>query len=360
MLKRVSPKQALGESQDGHSVRDDAMLTFFLSALNVRATWLQSRTTVDSADSEYLEDIKNCIHNLREINEVSRDNAWTEAYSLERMLSLVEPPGTLLPEIRRRLDKAESERVAAVPRLRSAFLSVEAQAIDRTKTPPEIRPTEVTSLRSFLLDIMEEIHWTNQRRYHSLPIQKKATSKIVIIGLISFCLFLLPYLIIYVGGAYIKGTEVVERWTWLPLYTALTAGLFGAFFSRLMFMQSNGSLMCLEELNNAGQLTSILLRGSVGMCGALIVFFFLQSGIVQGNLFPNFQQLGLAERLVPTMDMPNGTTKVVANLLSILPSPALALLFVWCFLAGFSERLVPSILTSTEQSLGEAIKGIKK
>jgi hypothetical protein len=359
MLQQLLQKQFVSEAQGGHSVRNDAMLTYFLSTLTVRATWLQSQTAPDSAESQNIEEIKKRIVELRESNAASRDNAWTEAYSLERMLSLVEPTGTLLAEIRRRLDEADSEYVKAAPQLRAAFLSTEAQAVDKTKTPPEIRPSEVAALRSFLLDIFEEIHWTNQRKYHARPIYKKATSKVVIIGLISFCLFLLPYLIIYIGGAYTSGAEVVERWTWLPLYTALTGGLFGATFSRLMFMQSNGSLMSLEELNSAGQMSSILLRASVGMCGALIVFFFLQSGIVQGNLFPNFQQLGLTERLVPTMEASNDKTKVAA-LRSILPSPALALLFVWCFLAGFSERLVPSILSSTEQSLGEAARGIKK
>jgi hypothetical protein len=38
----------------------------------------------------------------------------------------------------------------------------------------------------------------------------------------------------------------------------------------------------------------------------------------------------------------------------ILPSQHLSLLIVWCFLAGFSERLVPNILASTEKTLSDA------
>jgi hypothetical protein len=44
----------------------------------------------------------------------------------------------------------------------------------------------------------------------------------------------------------------------------------------------------------------------------------------------------------------------------ILPREALALLAVWCFLAGFSERLVPSILSSTEEQLDSAFRSKKK
>jgi len=38
----------------------------------------------------------------------------------------------------------------------------------------------------------------------------------------------------------------------------------------------------------------------------------------------------------------------------VSPSKALALLTFWCFLAGFSEALVPSILSNAERQLGDA------
>jgi hypothetical protein len=51
--------------------------------------------------------------------------------------------------------------------------------------------------------------------------------------------------------------------------------------------------------------------------------------------------------------VPDPSTKD-AILSLIFPNPQLALLVVWSFLAGFSERLVPSILQSTEVSLSES------
>jgi len=47
--------------------------------------------------------------------------------------------------------------------------------------------------------------------------------------------------------------------------------------------------------------------------------------------------------------VPDGTVPMTF----VVPSKDLALLTVWCFLAGFSEILVPSILAGTERQLSE-------
>jgi hypothetical protein len=46
--------------------------------------------------------------------------------------------------------------------------------------------------------------------------------------------------------------------------------------------------------------------------------------------------------------------KTGASFTFVMPSKALALLTFWCFLAGFSETLVSTILRSTEQKLTDA------
>lgn len=342
-----------------YTVLDDTMLMNFLSTMDVRLKWLESQQPPASqADTELLEGIKQRIVKILQppAAPFTADRAWNEAYSLERMLSLLEPASTLTGEIQRRLDEAAIEKVSAEPRLRAAFADAGKQALDSTKTPPEIRPAAIPALRMMLLDVLEEIHWTNQRKFLTRPIQKNATTKIVAVGLFSFLLVLAPYLLIFFFSSY--NSPAAATWTGLPMYSALSAGLFGAFFSRLLFMQTYASSMSLGELKNAREFVSIFLRGSVGMCGALIVFFFLQSGIVTSTLLPKFDQTGLSEFYVPYTTL--SADKNPSSLHLILPSPNLALLIVWCFLAGFSERLVPSILSTTEGTLGNAANSTKK
>jgi len=135
------------------------------------------------------------------------------------------------------------------------------------------------------------------------------------------------------------------NWVGVSLVTALTAGLFGALFSRLLFIQNNWNALSLDELKSTVEFSSIFLRGIVGMCGAAIVFFFLHSDLIAGGLVPDFKKIGLVLQKTETGD-------VWPQL--ILPNRDLALLVVWSFLAGFSERLVSNILSTTETTLGKA------
>jgi len=114
--------------------------------------------------------------------------------------------------------------------------------------------------------------------------------------------------------------------------------------------------------------SSLFLRGAVGICGAVVVFFFLRSGLVGGGLFPDFNLFGFdyngysayiphsppnqtAAQMIPNLRDPN-------TMYTIEPSQSLALLAMWSFIAGFSERLVPTILSKTEASFSDAASGV--
>jgi hypothetical protein len=163
---------------------------------------------------------------------------------------------------------------------------------------------------------------------------------------------MLPYLRLYYD-VLSKHDDPVASWAWLPLYTAATAGLFGALFSRLLYLQSKWDALTVGGLKDAREFTSIILRGCVGMIGAVIVFFFLKSGVMGGSLFPTFSDVGI-ERFPSSEKLEKASGNMIAKLNHYYPTKDLALLVVWSFLAGFSERLVPSILRDTETTISKA------
>ena len=279
------------------------------------------------------------------------DNSWNDAYCIERMLALVEPAGTLLGEVQRRLDEAADEKVGSAARFRTMFDAVVPLAVDNSTAPPALTEGGEAQLRAMLLSILEETHWTFQRKFHSRPIRKSVTRRLVWTGLIACGLFVFPYVYIYVKQWLGDEKYVLpfQNWSWLPLWTAVTAGFFGAMFSRLLSLQASWNTLSLGELKDARDFSSIFLRGAVGMTGAVVVYYFLLSGVIGGGLFPQFKELGLHQLEFKDTSSIAGTVP----LRLILPNAQLALLVVWSFLAGFSERLVPGILQTTEASLSD-------
>lgn len=282
---------------------DDPMLAFFLSALDVRVKVAEIGLTADSYQAKLLSEVKERLANFGQFSQsqsrFSSDAAWTEAYRLERILALLEPAQTLITELHRRSDEAIAEGVPAAARLKAALAAVEAKAIDATQSPPAIKSGGEPLLRALLLDMLEELHWTLQRKFYARPIQKAATSRIVALGIVSFILFIFPYAYLYMN-LYPDSRLPIDSWSWLPLYTALTGGLFGAFFSRLIFIQTHSDLLTLGEIKNARDTSSILLRGAVGMCGAVVAYFFCSQGSSRGSFSRIFHNSGFFKCNIPS------------------------------------------------------------
>lgn len=330
----------------------EPMLRYFVSELEVRVELIRPLVPADQQTAAVLATVTKGLAALAKSADTPDwgiDQAWIEAYRLERLLAVIEPDATLLREVARRVDEAFDQRVPSAERLRTAFLDLKRTI---PSEPPPWQNGEAKQLRSMLLDVLEETHWALQRKFYSRPIQKSATRRLVVSGIAAFTLFILPYAWIYLHTWWSdNGPPPVMAWSGLPLWTAATAGAFGAMFSRLIYLQYNWDNLSLGALKDAREFASVLLRAAVGMTGAVVVYFFLQSGAVQGSLFPKFNELGL-EQLYYAKASPDGSATVPLRL--ILPNVNLALLVVWSFLAGFSERLVPSVLQKTETSLNSA------
>jgi hypothetical protein len=79
---------------------------------------------------------------------------------------------------------------------------------------------------------------------------------------------------------------------------AIAAGLLGASFSAMVGQQRVFALDNIEEARAATSTQMLALRLGVGVAAAMIVYFFFESGLVDGALFPDLAQIGF-ERVTP-------------------------------------------------------------
>ena len=141
------------------------------------------------------------------------------------------------------------------------------------------------------------------------------------------------------------------------LFTAISFGGLGALFSRFLVLQQSDLQVSVDDAAAYYSFRYILLRVIVGIVGAIIVYFFVGTGLVEGDLVPKITRLSFQ----PAVLDPNGQKGVLTlfgrlTLTAMVPTKDFALLVIWSFLAGFSERLVPNLLSTTSERIEERYK----
>ncbi|MGH6846949.1 MAG: hypothetical protein ACREC0_05795 [Methylocella sp.] len=337
------------------TIPNKIMLDFFLYTLDVRIKLISNVSMHNSSyeDKELIYEIQNKRYELQKQIQNKFDeiqtrmfphaddgwgDLWNDAYRLQTLLAIVEPPESLFPALERITDKSLAEHIPGADRLKKNLCQAEKDLMDSpaaSSAPRKIKDGAETRIRMFLLDALEQYNRSRQTKFLARSFQKQATNRMVFAGLVAFVLFVLPYLYLTV---YFRLIQQPIALPWLPGYSVMASGLFGAFFSRLISLQTTVRSLrscSFGAIANARCWRNILVRGITGMSGAVIVCFFLRSGFIAGSVFPDFVDLGITQY-------------------TVLPTKGLALLVVWSFLAGFSERLVPNILASTEKKFTDA------
>ena len=262
---------------------------------------------------------------------------WDEIYKLERLSALLFNGAQLRQEITRRLAELADQNIPGSDCFRHEYESITGPAHDGQPSPGDDGV-----LRAFLLRVIEALQWAAKKKYLASPIRKQATKKILLGVFGAFVMLIMPYLLLSLNYSVSTSEFVSPWWSHLTLYTAVVSGGLGAFFSRLIVLQRNWPNMPLEEVCLHNEWSYAFLRAGVGMCGALILFYFFVSGLIDGTMFPHVDKFAIELVVVK----PPGVHMAFAT-----PSKDFALLTVWCFMAGFSELLVPGLLAKAERQL---------
>jgi hypothetical protein len=118
------------------------------------------------------------------------------------------------------------------------------------------------------------------------------------------------------------------------IVTSMAAGWMGTSFSILIGLGNRIQQSSNFDLKIIHRIDYILSRALIGMISGLILFYSFQSGILTGTFFPEFNE---------SIPLLNDANK--------------ALLIVWCFVSGFSEKLVPDLISKVEKNANREEEG---
>jgi hypothetical protein len=256
------------------------------------------------------------------------DLTWGDIFLLENIILSLQPP-----EVINRTGWIIRERFRDTV---SSSLYEKYMASDYPKETDT--PAKLALFKADLTRILDVLHW-----YYSLaPIRERIRTR-------------LTFKCIRLVALYSAGLICVLAWcntfhadSVAMLSTVVYFGVIGGFVSSQRRMQSLPSegdpLVCVLSLDTAGYY--LWLSPLLGSVFAVILMVMFISGVAKGAAFPEFYIPSKSETGLPFFDFASKT----------LPtgSGEYAKLFIWAFLAGFAERLVPDSLDRLSAKINPA------
>ncbi len=254
-----------------------------------------------------------------------QERNWKAAYKAEQLLAAIRPADSVINELRRTL--------AGLRQVDPDIAEAYSAEFDRIVADP--RQPDVPAARALLERALNDWQWRSNQRF-----LKRARG-------LRYTEWILFFLLVVIGvyTLVIAATAIWKDWSWsyAGLSIALAAGLLGASFSLLTSRSVTLAEVSLEATIANTATPMILVRIGVGGTGALLLYFFFESGLIGGEAFPKLHELGFSP-----VKLSGGGGEEYATMGFKVPNSELCKLMVWSFVAGFSEKLVPAMLGRVE------------
>ena len=241
--------------------------------------------------------------------------SWKSAYAVEQLLVHLFDDDTLANELQVRVREAKGS-------LKPAQADYYAAEADKAAM-------SATARRALLSRLVNDLQW----RYTVDEVKRGYTQQIT---LRTGQLFMMSMLVFAASVLVTLAVPGLLQFDVRLLVPAVLAGCWGASFSMLSSLKDRLDASNLDALKVMRARWVLASRVLIGAGGASILYFFFVSGLVTGAAFPDLMNAARQ----PTDKPP--------------PLDVFAMLEVWCFIAGFSERLIPGLLAKTESKLNPA------
>jgi hypothetical protein len=306
----------LGQRNPGHFSQD---------MIRLESMWRSLKKTEDEiAADPILERVKSLMAACAAVPPDWNSN-WNNACLAEQLIAGYLDGPDLTVEAERQLFKADKSKIA-----------LSAHFAEQWQKTLEVQdaPTRTKTQRAVYAKLLNERQWQDRTKRFKQTLRAEMSRKARILAVTLFFFAILPF-VPWFGGGTIGGIVFTtgggaSRSHIFGLYTACSFGLLGALFSRLSAFQSSNATLDYDDLINLFQKDAFYIRLLLGMIGSMIVFYAIFGKFLDGDLFPDVETLVFDP--------------------AVKPDGNFAKLVIWCFLGGFSERLVPGFLTRTESN----------